>query len=347
MVKGSSVGIHHAGRTLCRRALGLVGGGAILIALAGAAAQEPPRAGVEQLVAEIARHAATACPLGSPSDQEALERCRTALYRGSPLRSSLAPIVIWGRPSPEGKRLKDTTLTQFSPDVWSGLYAPLFMFTGDYELGFDATERLFRARLRALFRNGLDPGLYPYPFWHDARKWNAYQTANGVTFWIDPAKLRVVAAQFSTDAAADPRLKSAPRTPPPFDGKWMWTDQAGVSQPRPALFVGLLRADNPYLAQIEGAYRVLAGELRKATCSECHEPENRDGMRRLVLMQTPVHAAGEIKRMMHAVREDKMPLDDTGLHRELDSQVKADLLKYGTEFEALIDAARDWEKRQP
>ena len=35
-------------------------------------------------------------------------------------------------------------------------------------------------------------------------------------------------------------------------------------------------------------------------------------MKRLVLMQTPVHAAGEIKRIMRAVREDKMPLDEAG-----------------------------------
>ena len=106
------------------------------------------------------------------------------------MRSILAPLVAWGRPSPEGKRLKDTTLTHFSPEVWTGLYAPLFMFTGDYTLGFDPTERLFRARLPALFRNGLDPGLYPYPFWHDARKWADYQSANGLTLWIHPGRSR-------------------------------------------------------------------------------------------------------------------------------------------------------------
>ena len=120
-----------------------------------------------------------------------------------------------------------------------------------------------------------------------------------------------------------------------------------MSQPRPALFVGLLRPDNPYLGRIEGAYRVLASALRQGTCSECHEPENRAGMKRLVLMQTPVHAAGEIKRMMRSVREDKMPIDDTGLHRELDPQIKAALLTHGAAFEALIDAAREWDARQP
>ena len=330
-----------------RRVLWFTGGVVVLVAAGGAVAQEPPRAGLEQVVAEVARHAAAACPLTSPGDHAALERCRIALYRGSPMRSSLAPLVAWGRPSPDGKRLKETTLTHFSPEVWTGLYAPLFMFTGDYTLGFDPAERLFRARLPALFRNGLDPGLYPYPFWHDPRKWADYQSANGLTLWIHPGRLQVVGAQFSAEGPADARLRSAPRTPPLFDGQWMWTDAAGVSQPRPALFVGLLRPDNPYLGRIEGAYRVLASALRQGTCSECHEPENRAGMKRLVLMQTPVHAAGEIKRMMRSVREDKMPVDDTGLHRELDPQIKAALLTHGAAFEALIDAAREWDARQP
>ncbi len=70
-------------------------------------------------------------------------------------------------------------------------------------------------------------------------------------------------------------------------------------------------------------------------------------MKRLILMQTPVHAAGEIKRMMRAVREDKMPLDDTGLYKKLDPTVKAALLKYGTAFESVVDAAREWEARNP
>ena len=69
--------------------------------------------------------------------------------------------------------------------------------------------------------------------------------------------------------------------------------------------------------------------------------------KRLVLMQTPVHAAGEIKRMMRSVREDKMPLDELGLHKEMDPGVKAALLKYGAIFDALVDSARDWETKNP
>jgi hypothetical protein len=259
----------------------------------------------------------------------------------------VAPVVFWGRPSPDGRRLRDTNLTQFAPDVLSGLYVPLFMFTGEYEIGFDPTERLYRARVPALFRNALDPGQYPYPFWHDAKKWADYQAANELTLWIDPAKVKVVIMQFSALGKPDPRLSSAPRTPPAFDGKWMWTDSNGRSQPRPSLFVGLMRGNNPYLGQLESTFKDLAGELRKGTCNECHAPDNYTAMKRLVLMQTPAHAAGEIKRIMRAVREDKMPLDDTGIYKEMDPATKAALLKYGTAFESVVDAARDWEAKNP
>ena len=57
-------------------------------------------------------------------------------------------------------------------------------------------------------------------------------------------------------------------------------------------------------------------------------------MRRLVLMHTPAHAAGEIARLMKAVREDRMPLDDTGIEQPLDPALKRALLESGGAFEA-------------
>ena len=64
-------------------------------------------------------------------------------------------------------------------------------------------------------------------------------------------------------------------------------------------------------------------------------------------MQTPVHAAGEIKRIMRAVRDGKMPLDDAGLYKEMDPGIKASFLKHGATFESTVDAARDWEAKNP
>ena len=342
---GGSIQRHRQARRL--RAMGLVIGALVCAMVVRAAAQDSQRGAVEHFIGTVIRQTATVCPLTSPADQAALDLCRSALYGDSAFRRGLAPVVLWGRPSPDGRRLRDTTLTQFAPDVLSGLYVPLFMFTGEYEIGFDATERLYRARVPASFRNALDPGQYPYPFWHDAKKWADYQTANELTIWIDPAKVKIVTMQFSAQGKPDLRLASAPYTQPAFDGKWMWTDATGHRQPRPALFIGLMRSTNPYLGQLESTFRDLAGELRKGTCHECHSPDNYAGMKRLVLMQTPAHAAGEIKRIMRAVREDKMPLDDAGLAKEIDPAIKASLLKYGAAFESTVDAARDWEAKNP
>jgi hypothetical protein len=47
------------------------------------------------------------------------------------------------------------------------------------------------------------------------------------------------------------------------------------------------------------------------------------------------------------VREDKMPLDDTGIYTERDSATKVALLKHGTAFESVVDAALDWEAKNP
>src|SRR5262245_12530974 len=333
-----------------RASLGNVGAILMVLLVSGSSAAQPaPRVEdvqrVERLVATLSQEAATLCPLSSPGDQDALDRCRSALFNNSYFKRSLARIVLWGRPSPvPGARLKDTTLTQFGGEVLSGLYLPLFMFNGRYRVEYDANEARYRARVEAVFRNNLLPGQYPYPFWHDAKKWSDYERANGLTLWIDPYTLKIVVGQFSRREGADPLLNTLSRIPPAFDGKWMWVDGNGEPQPKPALFIGLFRTDNPYLEQLQTTYKDLALAMRKGTCNACHAPDNPEKMKRLVLFQTPAHAAGEIRRVMAAVRDNRMPLDDIGIERELDAETKTLLLKFGGAFEATVNAAYAWER---
>jgi hypothetical protein len=254
-----------------------VAGCCLALAL-GASAQghDEARPGIEapvqQLVRQLAQELSAVCPLADPADQTALEDCRRALFSGSLLRRSQDNILLWGRPHPKpGESLKNTTLTQFAPEAWTGLYAPLFMFDGTWRLDYDEGERLYRASLGALFRNALDPGQYPYPFWHDAKKWNDYQSANTLILWIAPQSGNIVVGQFTNNSQRDPSLKSAPVARPPFDGQWMWTDATGTDQPAPALFRGLFSEENPYLTELEPAYRNLRtpcvrGTATRATC---------------------------------------------------------------------------------
>src|SRR5882672_11304384 len=194
---------------------------------------------IEAIVRQLAQELAAVCPLADPADQTALEDCRRALFTGSLLRRSLGNILLWGRPhAKSGESLKNTRLTQFAPEVWTGLYAPLFMFEGTWRLSYDEGERLYQARLGALFRNALDPGQYPYPFWHSAKKWNDYQNANTLVLWIAPQSGRIVVGQFTNDGQEHPGLKSEPVRPPPSGGQLMWTDNSGNTQPAPTLFQG-------------------------------------------------------------------------------------------------------------
>ena len=321
---------------------------AMALGATGAAAEPlESRAQAERLAAQLAGELTRLCPPAPPGDQSAFDRCRRGLFQNSLLRQSLMPYALWGRVHKDpGTRLKDTPLTQFAPDVLAGLYVPLFMFNGRHTVEYDAREDLFLVRMETAFRNRLAPGQFPYPFWHNETKWSTYQGANSILLWLDPKTARVKVTQFTDRGATPPIVVSKPLPQPQFDGRWMWTDAAGRTQPQVTLFDGLFRADNPHLPKLDASYRTLALTMRDAQCDSCHVPDNPDSMKRLVLLQTPAHAAGEIHRLMKAVREDKMPRDDVGIEQPLDAKLKRALLESGGAFEALLQSAKDWEAKR-
>src|ERR1700676_3935017 len=291
----------------------LVAGGALLLAafLAADAAVDddlPDLADqIAQMASEVALELQHVCPPASPSDQAAFDQCRGRLFGDSALRRNLAPRLLWRRPHQDGGgALKDTNLTQIAPDVIAGLYLSLFMYSGEYTTEYVERERLYLIRLRAGFRNLLPPGQFPYPFWHEEAKWGVYQAANSVLLWVDPKTAKIVIGQFTERGSASAVVSTQP-IKPKFDGNWMGMDREGRIQPRVTLFDGLFRQDNPYLPKLDFTYRTLALRMRDAQCDKCHAPNNPLPMRRLVLMHTPAHAAGEIARLMTAVREDRMP----------------------------------------
>jgi len=301
---------------------------------------------VEQAAQQVAAELAQICPLADAADEPALNECRAGLYGDSQLRRHLQTFVLWGRQADPNRALKETSLTQFAPDVLTGMYLPLFMFNGDYKVQWHEAEGRYQIRLRTAFRNGLAPGQFPYPFWHEAEKWSMYENANEVILWWDARAGRVTAAQFTVHGANPPIRAVARVKPPAFDGQWRWTDERGRTQPAVSAFVGLLRRDNPYLSQVDVAYRNFALRLREGQCMDCHVPNNPDKTKKLVLLQTPVHAAAEIKRVLKSVLEDRMPRDDVGIEQPLDGRAKAALLAEGAAFDRVLDQARQWEAGQ-
>ena len=298
-----------------------------------------------QFATTVAAELSKLCPATEPGNQKAFDNCRAGLYnKESAVRAALPPYILWGRQRDPKMSLKETHLTQFAPDVFAGIYLPLFMFNGQHTVEYVEREKMYLVRLQAAFRNRLSPGQFPYPFWHDAQKWSGYQNANEVLFWWDPKQSRAKVAQFTVFGANPPVIAAAETgAPRPFDGQWMWADEKGRSQPMVTVFDGLLAPQNPYIGQLDAAYKRLALRMRDSKCNDCHVPNNPDKMSRLVLLQTPAHAAGEIKRLLTAVRGDKMPIDELGIEQPLDAKTKAALLEEGVAFDTLYDAAKKWE----
>jgi hypothetical protein len=299
---------------------------------------------VEALAARIAGELAEHCPVAEANDAGAFESCRAALYGDNTLRAHLPPVLLWGRQSTNPQAtLRQTNLTQFAPEVWTGMYAPLFMFNGRYQVEWVAEERQFVVRLETAFRNRLAPGQFPYPFWHDEAKWATYQNANGFLLWVHPGTLRVQVAQFTNRAETALLQPVTPVQHAKFDGQWLWTDAGGRTQPAVTLFDGLYRAENPYLRDLDRQYRDLALQMRESQCTTCHVPNNPDKMSRLVLLSTPAHAAGEIDRLIRSVKEDRMPMDEYRNSYALSPEDKKWLLESAEAFRGTVQAARAWE----
>jgi hypothetical protein len=190
---------------------------------------------VRKLAGDIAAELAANCPLAPANDSAAFNACRKALYGESTLRAHLQPVLLWGRQSKNPQAtLRQTNLTQFSPEVWTNLYAPLFMFNGKHTVEWVAEEKRFLVRLEAAFRNRLSPGEFPYPFWHEAEKWGTYEQANGFMLWLDPAGTRIAAAQFTNRAPNAMLHAVTPVQHAKFDGAWLWTDPHARSWRRAA-----------------------------------------------------------------------------------------------------------------
>ncbi len=306
---------------------------AVAMALAGLAttaqAQEVAvPAAIQQAAGEIAGELASHCPLAAAGDTTAYDACRKALFGPSALRAQLPDFLLWGRQSKSANAtLRQTNLTQFAPDVWTSMYAPLFMFNGRHTVQWVPQEGMFLIRLEAAFRNRLAPGQFPYPFWHEEAKWAMYENANSFMLWVHPESGKIRVAQF-TDQGPNAMLQPVQFVKhAKYEGGWLWTDDRGKTQPAVTLFDGVYRPENPYIKSMDRQYRDLALQLRESQCTSCHVPNNPDKMSRLVLLSTPAHAAGEVDRLIKSVREDRMPMDEYRLSYALSPENKKWLLE--------------------
>lgn len=297
-----------------------------------------PQVGIHD---RIAREIAQASPPTDTADPRARDAAGERLLALDALASASRDTILWGGFDPQkGYDPAAYRLTLFSTPVWIKLYLSTFMFPGTYEVRrhgrFDVLE------MAAQFRAELDPGDYPYPFWHAPKKWLGYVNTESVAFVFENDTL--VAAY--RKAAAEPAIT---RSRHKWDGRWTWTDERGEAQPRVALFSYLFSPDNPHVAELEGSYRRLEERFRAHNCMACHAPDNAALSDPLVLLNYPNQALAGRHTIAGSIRGDKMPpRDPYGRHPAgiTDKSAREELIQLAEEFERVADAALAFEARK-
>jgi len=308
-----------------------------------AAANTAMPADIQKLAASMAHELTTFCPPAAKDDVPAHEKCTAGLRTASFIPWNRDGILFGGEQ--KDLRLSKWPLTHFKPSIFQLMYMSLFTFAGKWSVDEDPRQHVNVIHIEAYFRNAMPPGEFPYPFWHSAAKWNAYETANELNFFLTKEN-RVFVVTRSPNGSEAARGPYAHVTPPAFDGHWQWNDASGHLEPRASLFSNKYSAGNPFLPALDNAYKRFAIAARNGSCLECHTPENKATMDHLVLLQTPVHASGEIDRVLKEVKNHEMPQDDLGLRKHIDPKVRNSIVQTGEVFREEIAKADRWETLQ-
>jgi hypothetical protein len=300
----------------------------LISCLAQGLAQDDPDRAVAKAIAE---GLIAACPPADPGDARARDLAADKLTRFALLRDAIRDPIFWGGHTPgHSYRPEDNSLTVFNPFVWRRIYLSLYMFTGEYLI--ERVDRLTILHLACRFRNALDAGAYPYPFWHSQKKWNNYQRAVEVTLAIENGK---IIAGYRSDRE-DP---SRPYVARQWDGLWQWTDAAGREMPYDALYSYLLSPSNPHLDRLDAAYRALEAEARQHNCTFCHSPSNPASMNPLRLLNFPNQALTVRHQIVQQLEQNLMPPNE-GIPNSAQRQK---LLELARTFAEVADQALDYE----
>ena len=307
--------------------------------LIGPAKAQLPKQILDGIAATMAAKLGDACPRAATDDTAAYAACSKALRAMTDL--PLVAAIAWGGDQPD-LRVAKKHLTNFGSEIFRALYLSLYWFDGTWTVSHDDRDGIDVVHVGAFFRSKLPPDEFPYPFWHSPGKWAAYEQANEVKFYVDPDG-QIFAATRGTGgneaARGEPLVH---QDHPDFEGKWLWTDANG-EHPKVSLFSNKYSPGNPFLEPLDQVYRTFAIKMRDGTCIRCHAPNNRADADRLVLLQTPAHAAAEIKDVLKTVRNGDMPRDNWGGKKALDPQLRAALLTSGEAFSNALSDADQWE----
>jgi hypothetical protein len=202
------------------------------------------------------------------------------------------------------------------------------MFGSDFRIEARGTQTVLF--IPYAFRGALDAGSYPYPFWHSKGKWDSYQFATDVVFFIEDGKL--IGAMRSSEQ--DPSRPAVQQTP--FDGNWSWTTPEGLTKPASSmLYAGLFSPANPMVSELDRTFRALEERARKQNCSSCHSPDNAAKASQLVLLNYPNQAIYARNVIVAELEGNSMP-PAAGVADGTEREV---LLSLAREFQAAADQA--------
>ncbi len=285
----------------------------------------------------------SACPSAPADDEQARDLCAAALTDFGLLRDSMASPFRWGGQQQQDGGVEDgwdleAHVTRFDPRVWRRLYLSLYSFSSEHRVEVLSDGRTL-LHLKPHFRNKLDMGAYPYPFWHRISKWESYQLAEELVFIIKDKKILGASRSFAS------RTDRSDFVTHEWGGQWEWRT-GGELMPFAALYTYFFSKENPYVVPLEAAYRASEFKLRQQNCLVCHSPDNGSAMAQLELFSYPNQALGARHRIVEQLEKNLMPTQDPargyaqGMSDEAD---RLELLELARRFAALGDQAMQWE----
>lgn len=288
----------------------------------------------EVLARAVVDSLADACPFGDdPADEVARDACANRLAGRAVLRSAMVEPFIWGGQRPAGGYALDKGTTRFNARVWRKLYASTFMYGAEATIERVGEQTIAHVPVR--FRGAMQPGAYPYPFWHSEKKWDAYNFATTIHLVFERGKWIGALRGAAQDTAR-------PKTARAWDGAWHW-QQDGHGMPYVSLYRYAFSPDNPSVTCLDDAFRALEGAMRKQRCATCHAPDNRGKADQLELLVYPAQALGARHDIVAQLEDDTMPPADEHPAGIADAAEHAQLLTLARDFASAGDVALAWE----
>jgi hypothetical protein len=280
------------------------------------------------LATAIGKALARACPPeADPASEAQRDGCADRLTELEPLRHAMREPFIWGGQPQSGGYALERGTNKFNPRVWRRMYLSTFMFGRASTVERVGADTILHVPVT--FRGAMPAGAYPYPFWHSAKKWDAYNFATTIHFVIRDGAILGALRGTTQD-------RTRPVTAHTWDGKW--------GSPHVSLYAYLFSPRNPHVPALDAAYRALEAGLRANNCHACHAPDNRGAAAQLEFFVYPNQALTGRHDIVAQLEDDTMPPENKlGLPAGLPDAERARLIELARTFDAAGDQALTWE----